>query len=106
MSFRLENTKMQTDVVVFQKAPCGSETKVFIPEMLAEIFPNLTVSVPKKQNQDFDVRYNINFPNINGEELVKLATLYQQTNVDIILYRYGKFVAITIAPKNLEKLPL
>lgn len=64
--------------------------KVFTPELLAAIFPGLTVSKSK------DFTYNINVDVINGDDLIKLVTVYLECRIDLYLCRRAKGIKIKI----------
>lgn len=81
--FKSKNNTMQPDV------------KVFTPDVLAEIFPDLTV----KEVGGKSAHYNSNVQVIQGDQLVKLAEIYQDYQCDIALRRYGKGITIKITPR-------
>ena len=70
-----------------------TDVKVFTPELLVAIFPNLTVQFKK---QPF--HYNLHVDVLNGDDLIKLVEIYLECAVDLFIYRYNKGLTIKITP--------
>lgn len=65
--------------------------KVFIPEMLVAIFPAL-----KLKKTPFDYKLNVDV--LNGDDLIKLVTIYLECAIDLFIRRSGKGMVIRITP--------
>lgn len=73
-----------------------TDAKVFTPELLIEIFPDLTVKVA---NGEFK-RYNLHTDSIDHIQLLKLAKVQVESNVNLIVRRYDKGLTITFTEKE------
>lgn len=70
-----------------------NDVKVFIPEMLADIFPGLEI---QGKPTPTSCVYRINVDVLNGEDLIKLVTIYLECAIDMFLCRQGKGITIRI----------
>jgi hypothetical protein len=79
-----------------------TDVKVFTPEVLAEIFPGLTIKGKPTENSCV---YAINVPILQGDDLLKLVTVYLEYPIDLFLSRYGKGITIkvTFHPEGSER---
>lgn len=74
-----------------------TDARVFTPELLVEIFPELTVKVV---NGEFK-RYNLHTDSIDHIQLLKLAKVQVESNVNLIVRRYDKGLTISFTPKEI-----
>lgn len=73
-----------------------TDVKVFIPEMLVDIFPDLTVKVVDEEFK----KYNLHTDVIDHIQLLKLAKVQSESNVNICIRRYNKGLTISFTEKE------
>lgn len=85
--------------------------RVFTPELLVEIFPALEVKTASET--EFNAVYKLNVKQINGDDLIKLLTIYLECNIDLDVRRSGKGLGIHVTnhkgdlkPRVLKIFPL
>lgn len=77
-----------------------TDVKVFTPELLVEIFPELTVKVVDGEFK----RYNLHTDSIDHIQLLKLAKVQVESNVNLIIRRYDKGLTIKFTEKENAKI--
>jgi hypothetical protein len=100
---------MQTNV---NASPVPQTKKVFTPELLVEIFGNMQV-IKTGPDTEFNCLYKLKVKQINGEDLLKLLTVYLECNIDLDIRRSGTGLGIhvmdhkaDIQPRVLKVFPL
>lgn len=73
-----------------------TDVKVFTPELLTEIFPGLKVKLVENES----VRYNLHTDSIDHVQLLKLAKIQVESNVNLVIRRYNKGLTITFTEKE------
>ncbi len=71
--------------------------KVFTPELLVDIFPGLEVKCVKNKF----VHYNLHTDVIDHIQLLRLASIQTESNVNLTIRRYGKGITIKFTQKEI-----